>query len=183
MGLSPLSRGLAVFFLFLFALCLLAYSVTMALPVVAGAANPWAMADAPADGPAGVAVAEGQPAAVAAAAEGAEQPALAVGPAPVLGVLDGVVARQQMEKYVLFSHCQFRIYRSVRDLACSTCCHLNHRYLAMARDLAKEKRKSSMLAEQMEELRTIREAEGSPSRARVEATETLREAQQVANSA
>jgi hypothetical protein len=134
----------------------------MALPVVAGAANPWAMADAPADGPAGVTGAQGQPAAAAAAAEGAEQPALALEPAPVLladgrvvDIHDNRVARQQMEKYVLFAHCQFRIYRSVRDLACSTCCHLNHRYLSMARDLAKEKQKNSMLAEQMEGLRKL----------------------------
>jgi hypothetical protein len=74
----------------------------MAQPVVAGAANPWAMADAPADGPAGVAVAQGLPA----AAEGAQPPAAADGQAPPgftlpgLGVLSTQEVLERAERYV-----------------------------------------------------------------------------------
>jgi hypothetical protein len=69
----------------------------MALPVVAGAANPWAMADAPADGPAGVADAQGP-----AAAEGAQPPAGADGTAtlPGLGVLSSQEVLERSERYV-----------------------------------------------------------------------------------
>jgi hypothetical protein len=70
MGSSSHPRGLAVFFLFLLALCLLASSVT------AVAAHPWTATTA--DGPAGVAHAQVLPPAT----EGAQQPALADRQAP-----------------------------------------------------------------------------------------------------